>query len=444
MNSRERNLLVILIAVVGGGGLLVGTYQWFFKPLNEVNKQIREVTEKRNDLQDQVDVFLQDRKKLELARTRSLPTNVADATFEYMSVYLQPILNASGMKDVNVTRTSAAEYKFKPTIKDVKTAGHQILTFSVRAQGDLGQLLYVMDKMNQTPYEHRIKTVVADRVDLSEKAKDLNPKLRIDMVIEVLLVANAKTKPGLPPGFDPALAALDHFAARPGSVPLGWGNLASRVALIASIPHPANRKYEEIKDRNIFTGLIPIETKRPAPPPPGPTPTPEPKPRINVPQYVRLVQTVPDAHEAYLRNLVYSSWSFLDKKKSQEFKVVAEPGSDTGYFKIVDQDTNYIFMVGKVLRIQPREVYFQVKDKVYEWDIGQNLYDAMNEVDPITEEKKSRHLTSKQLTALNLQLDASFAASSAEEDTKSKKTSTKKSGFPFSFPKGGTKGKGKN
>jgi hypothetical protein len=230
MNARERMLLIVLVTVLGGGGLAVGTYQWYWKPLQDLNKQIAEIRHKRDDAQDQWSQFEIDQRKLLLARTKSLPADPAEAAFEYMTVYLQPLLNRSRMTGVAVQKSQAVDMKFTPSIPGVKKVGHQMMTFTVTAKGNWGQLIDVMEQLQRTPYEHRVRSLTVERENNTPSTfKDPSPKLRFTFSIETLLVAKTRSKPGFPPGFDPSAVVIDSFAARQAGAPFALGMLGSAI-----------------------------------------------------------------------------------------------------------------------------------------------------------------------------------------------------------------------
>ena len=173
------------------------------------------------------------------------------------------------------------------------------------------------------------------------------------------------SKPGIPPGIDPAYLILDGIAAQTGVTPLGWGLLASTVMLKQAMPMPADRDYADIALKNIFVGAIP------APPPdksPGSMSTGPKAPDEDVPKYIRLVTTVPGQKTAFLRNLIY---------KTREMKLIAKPRSGYEIFRVTDEDGEYVFFKAKVLRVDSRDVYYQVKNQVYGIHIGQSLAEAM-------------------------------------------------------------------
>jgi hypothetical protein len=402
-------LLFVFVGVLGSVALLAGVYQWFVKPLRDLNAQIAAMEEKRKDLEDQWDLFQEEKEKLVKARTRSLPADPVDAGLEYMTVYLkEKVLNEKAVKGRfsvdSVQKTPPKEMKFASSIPGVKKVGHQVLTVNLSAEGDLAALVQVLDTLRRTPYEQRIVSMTIDRKNLAATSLlDPNPTLRINMTLEALIVANTKQK------------------------------LRQRVDLEEA---SSKRRYADIASKNIFAGLIPYKT-----PPVGPTPTVDegPKWRVYVPNYVRLVQIGPDPHEAFLRNIVYPKWP---GKKTQEFRILAVPNSGAEHFKIDDQDTDFEFMRAKVLRVDARVIYFQVKNRVYEWELGQSLEDAMWEPPDDDGSKKSKHLSLDSLDELDLEADAQFTAAEAKRDEagnakkKSTQTPPKKGNFKGPTKKG--------
>jgi len=130
-----------------------------------------------------------------------------------------------------------------------------------------------------------------------------------------------------------------------------------------------------------------------------------------VPAYVRLTQTVPDQQEAYLRNLVY---------RTRETKLIAKAQSGYDQFKISDEFGQHVFLTAKVLRVDPRDVYFQVTNRVFKLHIGQSVREAM-------ETGELKNYLKADLQDLGL-FDEEFAKLH-ESDGKSKtNTGTKKKG----------------
>ena len=385
MNSRERLLLAALIVILVGG---VGTYftlESFVKPLKAANARIADLEQETDDAQFTMDKFLMDRPKLDAARKKSLPLDPQLAASQYTANYLQPLLRESGLIVEDVTHSNALDVKLAKPIEDVKKAGHQLMTFEVRARGELADLVKAMKAIQATPYEHRIKNLQIDRADTAT-GKETSSKLNIKLVLEILMVAKTdnKTAPS---------AELDY-------------KLLSK------------RNYDEIAKKNIFVGALPQQTKTVEVVDPtldpdngkGPSGVAKEEPDENVPAYVRLVTTDPDHKEAYLRNLIH---------RSRETRLVAKPGSGREFFKITDEVGDYVFFKAKILKVELREVYFQVKNQVYKLHIGGSLHDAI----------ESGGLSLDQIDDLGLfdVYDREWAKTEMDLDKKGK-TPTKKGG----------------
>jgi hypothetical protein len=123
-----------------------------------------------------------------------------------------------------------------------------------------------------------------------------------------------------------------------------------------------------------------------------------------VPAYIRLVHTIPEQKTAFLRNIVY---------REPERKLIATANSGYDTFRVTDADTGFVFFKAKVLRIDARALYFQVKDEIFELQIGKDLADAVMEP-----------LSSPEIEALAL--DAYFDEEWALEETGKGKSSSKK------------------
>lgn len=160
------------------------------------------------------------------------------------------------------------------------------------------------------------------------------------MNIEVLLVAGTKNKPGSPLNSE----------------------------LIKALPD--DRQYAQISMRNIFEGALPppawVDKTPKETVKKDEKPEPEIEPSEETPKYVYLTHTSPDEQVAYLRN-------HLNDKG--ERKMMSTPGSGYDIFVLKDEAGEYTFFRAKVLKIQLREVFIQIKDEVYSIHIGQSLAD---------------------------------------------------------------------
>jgi hypothetical protein len=334
MNARERTLLIALVAILASG---VGVYtakRWWWDPLQDYNRTIDRLTDENDQQDNKLATFQKERKKLVLARMKSLSPKSDQAASEYMG-YLESLLAPSGLKVEVLEKSSVQKVKVVTPIPNVKEVGHQIISFTVRVRGELGQLVKAMEKMQKTPYEHRIRNLTIDRTDAAAK-KDASNKLTVGMIIETLVVAKSEKKTSLPPGFD------------------------SKSLLV---PTPPDRNYALIAEKNIFVGATPY------------TPDTDPRPTEDTPRYIYLTQTLPDQQTAYLRNRIY---------RAAEMKVIAnKPGWDE--FQVTDEFGNYVFFRAKVLKVEQRQMFFQVgrsrnadfpRNCVFAVQIGESLAQA--------------------------------------------------------------------
>lgn len=365
MNPRERMMAgaLALILVVFAGGYLAK--RWWLDPMMEAQNAILALEAEADDLAAKVSAFNKDRKKLTLARMKSLTGTPEHAGAEYHR-YLNNLLREAGFdsKETSISQpVVSAKAKAPAAYANVKQVEHQLLTFTVTTKGTLGQLVAAMEQMQHTPYEHRIKNLTIDRTDASTK-KDASSRLSIMMIVETMLVSKA--------GIDPQFMLCDFVAARAGTAPMGWELLATTVMLQRSTVTPAERNYAEIADKNIFVGAIPI----PPPPPPKPKPVevakkpeppkPEPKPDVFMPKYVTITHTDPINQEVYLK------YRLLE---GPEKRIVAKV-KDWDEFEITDMSGNYRFFKARLLKVELRKIYFQVENEVWTLDIRKPFSEA--------------------------------------------------------------------
>src|SRR5262249_6952513 len=117
-----------------------------------------------------------------------------------------------------------------------------------------------------------------------------------------------------------------------------------------------------------------------------------------IPQTVRLSHTDPDVGEAWLRTLIF---------QKPEMRVGSKRGFDA--IRITNEDSSKTLIKATVLRVDQRDMYFQVKEDVYGIHIGQTMAQAMK-----------RPLFQKELEELNL------ISLIKDYDPKSDPTNTKK------------------
>jgi hypothetical protein len=359
MSPRDKSFLVILLSVVGGVSVVsfIG-YQWFWAPLKAYNAAIEKLQDENDALLVEYKQFVKGKQKLDLAKLKSLPNKADQAAAEYVS-YLESTMKDAGLQVQQLTPSSSAvNVKAPASVPEIKVVGHRVITFTVKATGDEGQLVSALERLRRTPYEQRVKSVIVERTD-TRYVPEASKKLKIDLTVEVLLVAGNTNTMGLHPGIDPQFYLYNHIAARNGAAPAGWGLWASALAAIQNAPESDHREYATIAKRNIFVGAIPK--------PPIDTNTDTGPPEF-VPSYVYLTQVVPTSQVAYLYNRIYGG---------REEKLIAKPDSGHDTFKITDEDRKYVFFTAKILAVGNREIYFQVRDQVYVQHIGKSLAVAM-------------------------------------------------------------------
>jgi hypothetical protein len=353
-------LLIVLLTILGGGGALIVGYQWFYVPLADYNAKIRKLDQENKLKDEEVMAIWADKKLLDKARLMSLPPKPDLAVSEY-SKYLQPLLTQSGLVLDSFTTPSVAEAKPTTTTpQNAKKPTHQVLAFQVRAKGDLKALVKALERLQKTPLVHRVKALSIDRMDASAGAT--NNRLNIGMTIEAMIVGRSEGRPNNLLGIDPRMVALDGIAALQGG-PTGLALVPWVVGPTGPVAQRrlegemAHRYYSDIARRNPFVGAS-------KPPPPRE----EPDADIEVAEYVRLDTTNVDGREAFLRNLIF---------KTSPIRIRAVPRSGYDTFRVMNENRSKTILRGKVLRIDQRDVYFQVKEDIYGIHIGQTLADAM-------------------------------------------------------------------
>lgn len=367
MNPREKKLLIALVSVVGLGIVAYGTWSWFVQPLQNYNRQIMAMRGDNDLKQIEVDSFTRDRRKLAIARLKSLPTTPNEASTEYVN-YLYSVLPRAGLSVEEVTPSlNAAEVKPVTSIPGIKKTGHQTMTFQVKSRGTMKALATALNAMQQTPYEHRIKSMNIDRAD--NKSEE-DAKLIINMMIETLLVAKAETRPGVPPGVDMRGALFDCLSSHYNLPTVGLGQMAATMFLDQTKPKESERRYAELSKRNVFVGetiKIVFEKKKEVE---TTTPVFVPQPPPLFLRYIKLVGTETSKGEAQYLNLYYT-------KDEQRLSQKENSGYNT--FRVGEKDGGYTFFYGKVLKVDSRDVFFQVKDKVFRWHLGDTLEKAYDE-----------------------------------------------------------------
>ena len=362
MNDNRR-AKIMLLAFVGVLALVFVGYKFFYQPYQAALGEKDSASDQLDQIANQTKLHEIDKQLLVSKWNQlSLPSNQGRAATEYGAM-LKPLLGAR-MKIESFVGPPPTETR---VVQGQKKAQHQILAFNVRAKGTLEDLVDCMEQLRRIPVAHRIKSLVVDRLD----AKDTEGRLGIQMVIETLIVAGAKNEPSLKP--------ISPTAIEDGSV-MKWIPSSTRdfntVALRNPFVGQAARVVEDVGDKEAVVSQ-----------------------GIDMRQYVHLDMIQP-GKEAFLRNRLAPS----------PIRLRLTPGFNT--FQIKSDESTYIWVKAKVLRIDARDIYFQAGDKLYGFHFGQTLSEAMKA--PLRESEADR----LEMTDL---IDPEFA----DQDLGAKKTPQK-------------------
>ena len=387
MSPREMRLVIVLGVILGVGGVGLLGYQWFYKPLQDYNRTIARLKGEISTKSEDLAATLQERKLLDRARLMSLSPTLEAAQGEFGGI-LNKIFYDSGLEmesfaptlDQNEGKAGGQQQTLKP--------GHKVVTFQVRAKGELAQLVHAMQELKTTPIIQRIRSLDITRQDTAKSTTD---RLIINMRLDAMIVGRAEPHADGPLAPDLRLITMETMLAlRRGPTGLGllpWiigptGPSARNLLAMES----GYRQYREMALKNIFRGgeLPPRDESEDEE---------DPIPTFDVTEYVRLDTTDPDNREAYLRNLVF---------KTKPIRVRHSHFSSSGFdtFRIYSGELKtHTLVTGKVLRIEQRDMYFQVLDEIYCIHLGQSLHDAM-----------WRSVSDSVLERLNLKVDEKWAA----------------------------------
>lgn len=403
MNTRERMLLIVLVSIVGNFLVFIGLWHFLWKPYVEYKKDNISLEDANAKLAGEKKKLIEDQKRMALARLKSLPVDRNFAITEYDARFLRPLLKSAGLKIDEITPSpTLSDVRPPATMPAVKTVGHKTMTFYVTARGELDQIVEALEMLKYAPYEHRVKSISIDRISTSTQV-DASRQLKLTMLLETLLVSRASAKPGVPHGIDPRNVLTDALLARYAPIG-GFGSILTEAFLLqGGVPRLENRDYETVAKRNIFVGLVPpppkVVTKWKDPPKPKvevvvePPPPAGPKePDTNILAFVRLSMSVPSDQTAFLMN----------RYENKVMKLIAKPNSGYDVFAVGDPDSDFVYFKAKVLRVDARKVFFQIKDRVYEIHMSQTLDEAL-----------ASPLSIERLDDLDLERDREFEKSPA-------------------------------
>lgn len=338
-NSSKR-----IVMAACGVFAVVMIFYWFGKPYLIdryfiTTTKLRGLEEEVDKKDREIEAFKM--KRLALADTfnkLSLPSPPDSAAAQY-SQMLKPLLQECNLQVDNFKPPET----FRPTltIGGKKAPRHVILPFDVRAKGTLPQLAQALELLQRLPVAHRVKTLEIDRID-SRSERDKGT-LAIHMVIEAMVVADANSKKPLPKIDLENLKKIE-------TTRLYSSEMSARNPFVGAVPPPKVEVVVEKKD-----------------PPPVVNKGPDPR------DYILIDTITYTSQEANLRNKLFNT------------KLRLQTSSKQGYntFRITSEDGEHTWVKAKVLKIDPRDVYFQVGADVYGFHFGQSMADAMSH--PLTE-----------------------------------------------------------
>jgi hypothetical protein len=357
----------MLWIILGGAGAMVVMLVLFRSVLpawKQTNGRIVSLEDEIEAKEREVSLIAAEKTRRESAKILPLSGSIDRAAAEYAR-YLKPLLHDAGL--------TVDEFQGPPPVEPKSLAAgqkkpsvYQMLPYQIRAKGDLPSLTYALENMRRTPVMHRVKSLTLDRLD----PKDTIAKLGIQMTVEVLVNPAGKSAPKLMPYPDPRMVPMDSLAVLSG-LPAGallnpWTAEGLSVTQGFRYPHATTARVN-LSKLNPFLGELP-------PPPPvvaAKEPEPEPEPTEpegpDLREYVKLDTIVPPT-EAFFRNTYI---------KQAPIRIKSTPMSGYEIFRIMDEDRSRTIVRGKVLKIDPRVVYFQVGEDIYGILFGQTLADAM-------------------------------------------------------------------
>lgn len=383
MNSRERMLMMVLGGILGIGALLYFGNKFALQPHRELTSRMTYLEEELDKKERQRRQYLKDKADSQKWHKLSLPANPDRAAAEYAQV-LKPLLRDAGLTVDDFRGPPPQEAKLTG---NQKKAQHMTLPFQVRAKGTMTSLVAALDALQRMPVMHRVRSILVDRVD----QKDKSGKLNVQMTIEAMIVAGTNNHPSYLPAPPPRISEAEKVASA-----IGYPTMLVDAAYSTAQPpvrvaegSKVERNFDDITLRNPFLGLVPPVKKEPPPVEvvdEGP----------DVREFIRIDTIEPTAKQAFLQNRLY---------KVNDVRIKSVAGSGFDVFRIMNEDRSKVVVKGKVLRIDPRDVYFQVGEDVYSFHFSQTMAEAMKR--PLSEDDLER----LELTSL---VDADFAKEEAE------------------------------
>jgi len=342
--------------------------------------------QKAAEVKQEIDKKLEELQKIQKARVQlerwqilSLPTDLHLAQREYYR-FLEELLTKSGFSNIDLQRNAHVEVKAGAGTLSKKTL-YTSLTYNARAKATLNNLVDMLKKFKEVPLNNKIKSLMLDRSGETPsggpsffRTKSKGELLNVNLVFEALIVEGPARQTDHLSSLDNRLLALDMLigscSGPTGLVLVPWEIIGprgpfSRKVLVANV----ERKYSDIPYSNFFVGTIPP----PPPPPPPPQVKEEEEDTIEITKYIFLNEITQSGqeHVGFLFNRL------ANDDKENRIRLDALPGKNV--FFVMDEKGKKAVLRGKVLRINARDVFFSVNEKIYSIHMGQNLAEAMRQ-----------------------------------------------------------------
>lgn len=366
MPSQQIHIVRLVVLVGGIVGLALAIFVFILQPWKNYNQQIDNLTQQIDDQFFQLQMLGKEQQQVQQRQLLSLPTNPYIARREY-DRYLSELLTRSGMVVDFLRGSSAAPEAASPLNRFAKKKEPVFtpVTFQVQARATLVSLAKMLNRFQNTPVLHKIKTLTLEPIE-SKGGVSQSGQLTVQITIEALIVNDAPPRETVM-GVDDRLVWLDGLAGMRGG-PAGlallpWaigptGPLAER-KLAAERPR---YDYDDLLRKNIFQG----GTTRPPPPEP---------PRVventgpDMRQFTQLILTTEDDRQAQalLRNRYTNDTTWLRSRRG------------LNSFWIYDESGEKAVMRGWVLKITQGDVFFHVDGYLYCIHVGETLAEAMEQ-----------------------------------------------------------------
>jgi hypothetical protein len=350
MNSRERVLAVLLICIIvfGGGGFF--GYQFVYVPWNARNKTLDNLKKDEEAKMARLAEAEKQRAKLARWKSLSLPGDPETARMEYER-YLTQLFTRYKITNARDIKSRNDDAKGGPVVG--KEPVYTKLIFNVKAYATMANLVAMMEEFYKTGLMQEIKNLSFQRQMTSTPTVRAD-ELDVRMTIEALVITGADKRSHLLPNYDRRLLAIDVAPVLFPAPPLVlWTSLSPGLLSPGELAEPT-RDYSLIAKKNIFLGRPPKDK------PPQQTED-DGTPEWMIPRYVYLT----DITQTPLRmeSMLYDRWN------NQKIKLRESSGAYNSFPIVRDGKATQV-VVGRIVRIDDRKLYYQVDLVVPEAGFG--------------------------------------------------------------------------